>query len=137
MKVLVDTSIWSVAFRRKALSENESAILNELRRLVADLQVVMIGPIRQELLSGISDPEKYERLKEALTAFSDESIETADYELAAKFSNDCRRKGVQGSHVDFLICSVAFKNVWKIFTSDQDFLRYQQYLPLELYSIGE
>jgi predicted nucleic acid-binding protein len=69
-----------------------------------------------------------------MNIFPDYIIQSEDYEQAAEFANICRKKGIQGSHTDFLICSVAVKNNWEIFTEDRDFLNYQEYLPLKLYS---
>jgi predicted nucleic acid-binding protein len=61
MKVLVDTSIWSLALRRSAsISEKEQALINELIELINEVRVALIGPIRQELLSGISNQTQFE-----------------------------------------------------------------------------
>jgi hypothetical protein len=56
MKVLIDTPIWSLALRReKTLSRGEQALIAELNELINEVRVALIGPIRQELLSGISN----------------------------------------------------------------------------------
>jgi hypothetical protein len=68
---------------------------------------MIIGPIRQEILSGYSDPHNYLTIREKLSYFKNTPILDGDYELAAEFCNKCRKKGVQGSHIDFLICAVA------------------------------
>lgn len=133
--VLVDTSIWSLAFRRSKPSEREIFVTNELTSLIQELRIIIIGPIRQELLSGISESNMYENLREKMTVFTDYPIQTTDYELAAEYSNLCRKNGIQGSHTDFLICAVSARNKWEIFTEDNDFLRYQQYLPITLYRL--
>jgi predicted nucleic acid-binding protein len=57
----------------------------------------------------------------------------ADYERAAEFYNACRKAGIQGSQIDFLICSVSVGNKIPIFTSDKDFLHYKKELPISLY----
>ncbi|HBX46071.1 PIN domain-containing protein [Limibacterium fermenti] len=107
--VLVDTSVWSLAFRRSKLGEREFAVANELASLIRELRIAIIGPVRQELLSGISDPNVFENLRRRMTVFTDYGIQTADFELAAEYSNLCRKNGIQGSHTDFLICAVAAK----------------------------
>jgi len=56
-----------------------------------------------------------------------------DYEAAALASNDCRAAGVSGSAVDFLICAVALRRNWPVFTMDHDFTRYARHLPLRLH----
>jgi hypothetical protein len=60
MKVLIDTPIWSLALRReKALSRGEQVLIAELNELINEVRVALIGPIRQELLSGISNDEQF------------------------------------------------------------------------------
>lgn len=132
MKVLVDTSVWSLALRKNINPDDK--IIKELLELIHELRVVIIGPIRQEILSGISDPNKYEKFKDKLKPFEDISIETEVYELAAHLFNQCRKKGIQGSHVDFLICAVSIKNDFSIFTLD-DFKKYKKHINIKLYSI--
>ena len=135
MRVLVDTSVWSLVLRKKTLTNDEVLIRNELIELIKELRVEIIGPIRQELLSGISDEKKYEVLKEKISAFEDVEILTEDYETAAKFSNTCRKNGIQGSHIDFIICAVAYRNSMSIFTIDKDFERYHAYIDFKLHKI--
>ena len=56
MTVLVDTCIWSAAFRRqrnKTPTVNKEALL--LKRLIQQHRAVMIGAILQETLTGIPD----------------------------------------------------------------------------------
>jgi predicted nucleic acid-binding protein len=135
MRVLVDTSVWSLVLRKKTLTDDEVLIRSELIELIKELRVEIIGPIRQELLSGISDEKKFEVLKEKISAFEDVEIITEDFETAAKFSNTCRKNGIQGSHIDFLICAVAFRNSMSIFTTDKDFERYHEYIDFKLHKI--
>jgi predicted nucleic acid-binding protein len=83
MKVLVDTCVWSQALRHKSpLPE----ITVKVEELVKDGRVVMIGPIRQELLSGISNISQFNRLKEKLSAFEDIRLESTHFVKAAELS---------------------------------------------------
>lgn len=134
MEVLVDTSVWSFALRCVKSKAIDKVILDQLSELINDNRVKIIGPIRQELLSGISEEAPYEKLKNHLSFFEDLDITTENYERAAKMSNVCRKKGVIGSSVDFLICSVAEYYHLSIFTTDKDFLSYSKYLPIRLFS---
>ena len=129
MKILVDTSIWSLVLRRN----QQSDYVEKLTDIILSSQVVMIGPIRQELLSGISSKKVYEDLKSRLEHFDDSPITKSDYETAAQYYNLCRSHGIQGSHVDFLICAVAVNNNLLIFTADKDFEYYAQHLPIRIY----
>jgi predicted nucleic acid-binding protein len=137
MKVLVDTSVWSVALGRpknKELSSDQPTTVNALADLVRDGRAVLMGAIRQELLSGIKISGQFDLLRDSLAAFDDLMLPMPVYELAAQAFNTCRANGVQGSNTDFLICAAATHHRLPIFTLDQDFLRYQRWLPIELYS---
>jgi hypothetical protein len=132
MRVIVDTSVWSLAFRKKEKTDYELQLINYLSKIIRDLRAVMIGPIRQEILSGISNEKIFIEMQNKLSVFTDWSIETEDYELAAKFYNKCRMNGIQGSHIDYLICAVAFNNNFSILTLDNDFNNYQKYTGIVL-----
>ncbi len=130
MKVIVDTSIWSLSLRRvKHRNETES---EKLIQIIEDGRIVMIGPIRQEILSGIKIKKQFELLKVYLEAFPDLNLEIKDYELAAEFFNLCKGKGVQGSNTDFLICAAAVNNNFSIYTGDKDFKLFKKYIPIQL-----
>ena len=133
MTVLVDTSVWSVALRRKG--HVEEGIRKELANLIGGYHAKIIGPIRQEILSGISDKRSYEALRLKLQEFEDIPLLREDFEKAAAFSNDCRRKGIQGSHTDFLVCAVAYHRGLRIFSVDQDFARYAGVIDLVLHAL--
>ena len=139
MNVLVDTPIWSLAFRRRPvhLSKPEQSLVETWSRLIQDNQAVLIGPVRQEILSGIRDMKTYERLRKALRAFDDEPLTMEDYEAAASCGNICRSHGVAGSTVDYLICAAAIRRNMAIFTPDADFVRYAKHLPIHLYQKGK
>jgi predicted nucleic acid-binding protein len=136
MNVLVDTSLWSLALRRKAqdLSTREASLVNELGELIREGRTRILGLIRQELLSGIKTSEQYEKLRVTLRAFEDESVDTSDYEAAAKASNQCRSKGVAVSVVDALLCAIGSERNWPIFTTDPDFSNYANVLPIKLHA---
>ena len=137
MNVLVDTSVFSLALRRKneSLSTNERFLVAELSELIREGRARMIGLIRQELLLGVKATEQYEKLRVHLRSFPDEVIDTSDYEEAAKAGNRCRAKGVAVSIVDILLCAVAIKRQWAIFTTDPDFSNYAKVLPLRIYTL--
>jgi len=130
VKVLVDTCVWSAVLRRKSPDLDLSA---KMKDLIEAGRVAMIGPIRQELLSGISDSEQFRKLRILLSAFEDLPLRTEHYEKAAAFANTCRKAGVQGSLIDFLICAVSGAEGWPIFTTDKDFDTYRKYLPVRLF----
>jgi hypothetical protein len=133
MKVLVDTCVWSLALRRR--KKLDLQLIQGLSDLIKELRVQMIGPIRQELLSGIRSTTQFEKLKLNLQAFPDLPLESEDYESAAEFFNICYKKGIQGSNTDFLICALSFRHQMPIFTIDKDFQHFKKYLPISIYKI--
>jgi predicted nucleic acid-binding protein len=136
MNVLVDTSVWSLALRRKNenLSANERLVVRELSELIREGRARLIGLVRQELLSGIKTTEQHEKLRLYLRSFPDEVIDTSDYEEAARAGNRCRAKGIVVSIVDILLCAVTIKRGCAIFTTDPDFSHYAKVLPLRLHT---
>ncbi len=136
MNVVVDTCVWSLALRRSdsQLSRQEQLLRAELAELISEGRVQIIGPIRQELLSGIREELYYRRVRDYLRALDDEPLTIEDFEQAASASNKCRAAGVTGSPFDFLICVAAMRHNWSVFTTDQDFAAYARHLPLRLYA---
>lgn len=137
MLVLVDTPIWSLALRRKPrdLNSREIALTQALEELIRNGRAQLIGVVRQELLSGIRDEQRFERLRGYLRAFDDPVLGARDYEMAAEMHNRCRGRGIAGSAIDFLLCAVAELRQWQIFTIDKDFERYQGVLALRMYRV--
>jgi predicted nucleic acid-binding protein len=135
MNVLVDTSVWSLALRRRAqnLSPAERSLVYELEEVIREGRVRLLGLVRQELLSGVKTSAQFEKLRATLRAFPDEPVHTADYEAAAKTSNDCRARGITASLVDILICAIALERSLLIFTTDPDFRTYARVLPLRFH----
>jgi len=134
--VLVDTSIWSLALRRAPhhLSVEQSRRVSALEELIAEGRARLLGPVRQELLSGVKHADQFARLRTRLRIFPDVELEEEDYENAAEISNHCESHGVVGSSIDMLLCSVALRRGWAIFTSDRNFERYAKYASIVLLS---
>lgn len=134
MMVLVDTSVWSHALRRKQVEP--SCHVQELTQLIRDTRVQMLGQIRQEILSGIRTEEQFVKVREQLRSFSDLLLVAEDYEHAAELFNLLRSKGIQGSNTDFLICAVSLRYKLPIFTTDKDFDLFARHIPLQLYAMS-
>ncbi len=135
MMVLVDTPVWSLALRRQPehLGSAQQNLTLVLAELIREGRAQIMGSVRQELLSGIREESQFKKIRESLRAFRDPVLETADFEEAAQMSNRCRGHGIAGSAIDFLICAVAHRREWSIFTTDQDFQKYASVLPLRLH----
>src|SRR5882762_9868998 len=124
--VLVDTPVWSLSLRRRAidLSPPERRVTQNLYDLVRQSRVRLLGPTRQELLSGIREESQFLRIRDHLRGFANVELDASDYEGAARVSNRCRLRGIAGSPVDLLVCAVALRHGWQVFTTDRDFAHY-------------
>lgn len=131
--VLVDTSVWSLAFRRANAAPDPAAL--ELAELIREGRALILGLIRQELLSGVRQAKQFHSLRTHLRAFPDVRVETEDHEQTAPFCNKCRAKGVQGGAIDFLIAAVAARRRLAIFTTDRDFVHYSRVLGVVLHAV--
>jgi predicted nucleic acid-binding protein len=132
MKTIVDTCVWSLALRRKnkarVSSVEDQRMLAQLREAIQDRRAAIVGPIRQEILSGIRDKTQFSRTQELLDPFRDEEIAAGDYIEAARFFILCRDKGVECGPVDILICAVAARMRYDVLTSDKGLKRCLQIL---------
>ena len=135
MTTIVDTPVWSLSVRRHAanLSDIEQTLVRELEWLITIDRVVLLGPIRQELLTGIGQDRNFEAIRELLRAFPDSPITIEDYELAAAYYNRCRRSGITPGDTDILACAVATRLDADIFTTDSDFVRLADAIPVALH----
>jgi len=129
--IACDTSALSHFFRRSAGAVNDAA--THVAALIESNQLALFGIVRQELLSGIKLPTDFERIAQTTQALPIFLAEDEDHTTAAKFFNACRSKGIQGSPIDFLICAMAVRRKFFIFTTDPDFDSYAAVIPIELY----
>ena len=134
--ILVDTSIWSLALRRRptVLTAAEARLVEEWAHLVSEGVAGLIGPIRQEILSGVRRPEAFQALRRELSDVPHLGIDAVDYDRAAEFFNVCRARGVTGGPIDMLISAVAYRHGVPIFTVDTDYARYARHIPLRLHA---
>jgi hypothetical protein len=136
VNVLIDTTIWSLALRRRReqLSPYEQGLVEEWESLATAGRAVLMGPIRQEVLSGIREDTVFTALQVRLSAFRSLEVVPGDYDQAARFFNVCRSRGIAGTSVDMLICAAAFRFGASIFTTDPDFPLYARHVPIRLHS---
>ena len=131
MRVIVDTSVWSLALRRR--NPKSTAETQTLSELISEGRAVLLGAIRQEILSGVRYPEQFDRLRTALDPFPDEPVETSDYVEAAQICNDCLRSGILTGNTDSLICAIAINRGMEVLTTDKDFNHLSNIVPVKLH----
>ena len=134
MKLLIDTSVWSEALRRKDKSLNSSESV--IRKIIDNNdEIVVTGIILTEILSGISNPKLFAEIKKILNDFSYLETVKDDYIYAAELRNKCRQKGITAGSYDFLIASVAIRNKLILVTFDKDFINISKHTKLKILNV--
>ena len=116
------------------LTPEEAAIREEVLRLAEARDLVLLGPVRLETLSGVRTDAEFEALRSALRAFADKPLQLDDFELGARFANSLLNHGVPSTSVDMLIAAASARLDAPILTLDRDFPGYAQHLPIRLHS---
>lgn len=133
MTLLVDTSVWSLAFRRDAPVDGPE--VKALRDALEGTEVVVTtGLVLQELLQGFSGPKATSAIVERFSALALVQPEREDYIAAAGVRNKCRRAGVQIGTVDALVAQLCIGNDLTLLTTDQDFSHAAKHCKLKVWS---
>ncbi len=120
MSLLVDTSVWSLAFRRDI--EHSAPEVSALRHaLLGADQVFTTGFILQELLQGFAGPKARNQLLERLSALAFLQPDRQDHVEAAEVRNLCRRRGVQIGTIDALLIQLCRRHELMLLSTDKDF----------------
>jgi predicted nucleic acid-binding protein len=130
--LLVDTSVWSLAFRRDA---DHAAPQVEALRAALDGGGVIVttGFILQELLQGFAGPKARKELPEKFAALPMLVPDRKDHIDAAELRNRCRRAGVQLGTIDALIAQLCVRHDLTILTTDGDFGLAAKHSPLRVW----
>ena len=132
MTLFVDTSVWSLAFRRDAVSDaSEVRVLR--RALEVGEIVVTTGLILQELLQGFAGPRARNDIIERFTALPLVTPDRQDHIDAADLRNRCRRAGVQIGTIDALLAQLCIRHEFTLLTTDNDFTRIASHRPLRVW----
>ena len=94
-----------------------------LKEAIQDRRAAIIGPIRQEILSGIRDKAQFARIEAQLEPFRDEEVVAEDYVEAARLFNHCRDHGLQCGPVDTLLLALSGRLRFPILTQDKGMVR--------------
>ena len=133
MTLLVDTSVWSVAFRR-----DQESTVPEVGTLRAALEggeiVVTTGLVLQELLQGFAGPRARKDIIERFAALPIISPDRQDHIHAAELRNTCRRAGIQLGTIDALLAQLCIRHDLTLLTTDNDFLHASSHCPLKVWT---
>jgi predicted nucleic acid-binding protein len=132
MTLFVDTSVWSLAFRR-----DQPTQAPEVAALVAALadreDVVTTGLVLQELLRGFRGPHQQERIVTAFEALPLVIPDRRDHVRASVIGSDCRRKGIQVGTIDVVLAALCLRHELTMLSTDRDFERIAAHHDLELW----
>ena len=133
MSLLVDTSVWSLAFRRDA-----NAVVPEVRTLRHALegadQVFTTGLVLQELLQGFAGPKARAQLIERFAALGFLQPDRDDHIEAAEVRNACRWHGVQIGTIDAVLIQLCRKHDLVLLSSDNDFRSAAKHIKFRLWN---
>ncbi len=110
----------------------------KLRPFRYPVELQIHGPVRHRVLPANGDCtfrgwRLVISVDRSIEAFGDVELEAEDYELAAEYFNAARKKGIQGSNTDFLICAISSRRKMPILTTDKDFTNFQSVFPVSLH----
>jgi predicted nucleic acid-binding protein len=132
LTLFIDTSVWSLAFRRdRPLPTPEVREL--VRAIEAGEAIFATGLILQELLQGFSGPRDRRRILDRFSALPLLVPDRPDHIDAAELRNQCRRRGVQIGTIDALLAQLCIRHDLTMLTADGDFRNIARHAPLRLW----
>jgi predicted nucleic acid-binding protein len=130
--LFVDTSVWSLAFRRdKPADSPQVRALG--RALEGNETIVTTGLILQELLQGFAGPRARKEIIDRFAALPLLTPDRQDHIDAAELRNRCRRAGVQVGTIDALLAQLCIRHKLTLLTTDNDFVRAGAHCPLRVW----
>jgi predicted nucleic acid-binding protein len=132
VNLFVDTSVWSLAFRRDQ-TQSERAVDRLHQALAGGEAVFSTGLVLQELLQGFSGPKARAAIIERFTALPLLVPDREDHIAAAEIRNACRRAGVQIGTIDALLARLCSRHDLAMLTTDRDFDRMAPHVRLTIW----
>ena len=133
MTLFVDTSVWSLAFRR-----DQASAAPEVRLLRHALEgggtIVVTGFVLQELLQGFAGPRARKEIIDRFTALPLLTPDRQDHIDAADLRNRCRRAGLQIGTIDAVIAQLSIRHQLQLLTTDNDFVLAARYCTLQVWT---
>lgn len=135
MGLLVDTSVWSLAFRRDTPA-GVPQVDALTRALLGGDVVVSTGMVLLELLRGFVPSPRGQPSRPRSTARDLIEPTRVDYVEAAAVATRCRAAGVQIGSVDALIARLAIAGDHVLLTTDRDLHRAARHVDLRVWAPG-
>jgi predicted nucleic acid-binding protein len=133
LSLFVDTSVWSLAFRRDA--PPATGEVNALTQALREGQtIISTGLILQELLQGFAGPKARRAILERFSALPLLQPDRPDHVEAAELRNACRRAGIQIGTIDALLARLCIRHDLTMLTTDADFRHIAKRFPLKVWN---
>lgn len=132
MSLFVDTSVWSLAFRRD-VAGNAAEARELVRALSAGEPIISTGLVLQELLQGFAGSKARDQILERFSALPLLVPNRDDHVAAAEIRNRCRRSGLQVGTIDALLAQLCVRHSLMLLTADRDFARMSRVVPLAVW----
>lgn len=133
MNLFVDTSVWSLAWRRDT-APSQAEVSELSRALEAGDSIHVTGLVLQELLQGFARPKAHKQIIERFSALPLLLPDRQDHILAADLRNACRQKGIQVGTIDALLAQLCVRHKLTMLTTDNDFQLIATVVPLTLWA---
>ena len=133
MTLFVDTSVWSLAFRRDA-SGDAPEVQALSHAIETGREIATTGLVLQELLQGFSGPRARDQIIERFSALPLLAPDRDDHIRAAELRNKCRRAGMQVGTIDAILAQLCVRYGLTLLTADRDFASMAAHTPLRLWT---
>jgi predicted nucleic acid-binding protein len=131
VRVVVDTSVWSLALRRHGPADHP-AVSRLQAFLSSGEDLFLTGMILQEILQAFRSETMAAQIAEYLEPFPLLPIEPDVCLAAARLFRQCREHGLGVSTIDCHIAASAIENRCQLLTTDRDFERMVRISQLQL-----
>jgi len=120
LSLFVDTSVWSLAFRRNPPS-SAAQVQALIRGIESGETILTTGIVLQELLQGFSGPRARARILDRFSAVPLLMPDRDDHIHAAELRNRCQRAGIQIGTIDALLAQLCIRHDLTMLSTDNDF----------------
>lgn len=122
MRVLVDTSVWSLALRKQGPANHPA--VEKLAQLLRDGEdVFLTGTILQEILQAFRAEPTFRRMVQHFEPFPLVPLDRLDHIAAAGLHRLCAQRGIGASTIDCQIAVAAIRHSCALLSTDRDFER--------------
>lgn len=133
--IVLDTSVLSLAYRRRPGPDDHPAVRAFTLLLDDDAPMGLPGVVLQELLSGVKGTTAFRKLDDIMSGFPLLLASRGTHVLAAELRSRCRAKGIAAGTVDCLIAAHAVESGARLLTTDEDFTHMAKHTTLRLYKL--